>query len=205
MFGAKQINLNNVTEQVVRLVLASKSAIKVAAVTAAVTANDMLEISAVHAQSDVAEQPIGDETLLGAKNRIADAMKISPGADIYVAIENGIYEEGEHKIDKAVVLIRSKKSGDNHYTDTVHYSEGVEFPLASFNKAKQLGFKTTVVSKVMLEEGLVTSRDDPHVSLGKKIPRVKLLEDALIKAELNQLCLALLGSRRCMSPKVCNY
>lgn len=53
-----------------------------------------VEIEGVSVASDVPEQPINDETLLGAKNRVANLKKYAKEnniqADFYVAIESGM-------------------------------------------------------------------------------------------------------------------
>jgi len=86
----------------------------------------------VKTKSGIAEQPIDDETLQGARNRVRHAQELVGDADLYIAIENGIFHEDGKFIDKAVVLMISKEGKEN-----IALSEGVEFPAASVEKARQ--------------------------------------------------------------------
>ena len=82
-----------------KIVLASASPVKVAACHKAFDglAPDV-ELVAVEAASEINEQPINEETMRGARNRLNNAKKIEPEADFYVSIENGIFEE-YHALD----------------------------------------------------------------------------------------------------------
>jgi non-canonical (house-cleaning) NTP pyrophosphatase len=144
-----------------KIVLASTSAVKLEACRAAF--GDAAEIVTVKAPSGVNEQPMDDETVTGAFNRIAAAKTMAPGADLYVSIENGIFDEKGHFIDRPVVVV-SRGSGDPQVT----YGDGVEFPKDSVDEARRRGLDKWTVGKVMAEQGIVKQHDDPHLSLSGK-------------------------------------
>src|SRR5262245_40109358 len=125
-----------------KIVLASTSAVKLDACRAAF--GEAAEIVTVKAPSGVNEQPMNDETVTGAFNRIAAAQKLSPGADLYVSIENGIFEESGHFIDRPVI-VAARGTGAPEVT----YGEGVEFPKDSVEEARKRGFDTWTVGKIM--------------------------------------------------------
>src|SRR6187399_2170582 len=97
------------TGKSLKIVLASTSAVKLDACRAAF--GDEAEIITVKAPSGVGEQPMNGETVTGAFNRIAAAKKLVPDADLYVSIENGIFEEKGHDIDRPVVVV-SRAAGN---------------------------------------------------------------------------------------------
>jgi inosine/xanthosine triphosphatase len=58
---------------------------------------DNVEVIGIKAESNVSEQPVGKETLLGAKNRVNNLIKYAKenniDADYYVAVESGINDD----------------------------------------------------------------------------------------------------------------
>jgi non-canonical (house-cleaning) NTP pyrophosphatase len=152
----------------VKIVLASTSAVRAAF-------GDAADIVTIKAPSGVNEQPMNSETVTGAFNRIAIAKAQVPGADLYVSIENGIFDEQGHCIDRPVVVV-SREMGDAQVT----YGEGVEFPKDSVDETRRRGFDKWTVGKVMEEQGIVKKHDDPHLSLSGK-SRVEYLR-ATVKA-----------------------
>lgn len=67
-----------------------------------------LEVVTVSAPSGVADQPRSDaETLQGAENRAAGALRRHPDADYWVGIEGGIDDDGEEMAAFAWVVVRS--------------------------------------------------------------------------------------------------
>lgn len=159
-----------------KIVLASTSAVKVAACTKAFGAVSDTEIITVKAASGINEQPMNEETLLGAFNRLNNAKNAVPDADYYVSIENGIFEENGHFIDRAVVTVMDR-AGNVKTTA----SDGVEFPAASVEETRRRGFDKWTVGKVMEEQGLVKQHDDPHLTLSGK-SRVAYIDEAALKA-----------------------
>ena len=145
-----------------KIIVGSQSQVKLDAVTQALAATGIeAEIVGVKAKSNVAEQPMDNETLDGARNRANHARQLAPDGDLYIAIENGIFTEPDGRyVDKAVVMAIAKDG-----METVALSEGVEFPKAAVEEARQRGFATTTAGQVMAEQGVVAKHDDPHFSL----------------------------------------
>lgn len=166
-----------------KIVVASQSAIKLDAVRAAAAALGIeADIVGVKAPSRVAEQPVGVETEIGARNRCRFAMEAMPGADLYIAIENGIFpKRGGDYLDKAFVLAVSASG-----LESTVYSSAVTFPDASVAEARARGFSTTTVGQVMAEQDLIATHDDPHLSLAG-VPRATLLTDAVRDAIAQRL------------------
>lgn len=164
------------------IVVTSQSALKLAAVRAAFAATDT--IIGVKAASGVAEQPLNDETMRGAFNRLADAKHLHPGADLYVSIENGLFEENGQYLDKAVAVVLDTGNG----MDT-GISDGVIFPSDCVEEARRRGFDTWTAGKVMAERGVIAKHDDPHATLAGK-PRADYIAQALadaLQARANRL------------------
>lgn len=161
-----------------KIVLASTSAVKVNACKKAFAGIADAEIVTIKASSGIADQPVGDETLQGALNRIAFARASVPDADLYVSIENGIFEERGGYVDRAVVVIAKENE-----TPSVTKSDGVTFPRESVEEARKRGFDTWTVGKIMEEQGIVTQHDDPHKDLSGR-SRIAYIDDAMREAVL---------------------
>lgn len=155
-----------------KIVLASTSAIKIAACQQAFPG---AEIVPVKVPSGVNEQPMDLETLQGAHNRLAAAREVVPDADFYVAIENGVFDEGSAYVDRALVVVEHREG--LRYNTT---SEGVVFPDAAVDEARRRGLETWTVGKVMQEMGIVEKHDDPHLS-----PSGRSRSDLIAAAVLN--------------------
>ena len=158
-----------------KIVLASESKTKIEAVQKAF-ADKSIELVAVSVPSGVNEQPMGDETLTGAFNRLAAAREKVPGADLYIAIENGVFLEHRSYIDRAIVLVAR---GDG--TPEPFYSEGVLFPAEAVKEAIKRGLDKITVGKVMAEMGIVKDHADPHKDLRAK-SRSVILAETMTKA-----------------------
>jgi non-canonical (house-cleaning) NTP pyrophosphatase len=115
-------------------------------------------------KSGVPEQPEGDETVEGAKNRARNTLALTPDADMVIGIENGIFklENGEY-IDKAVIYCLTK--ADNYQTPLIFWSEAITLDKACVEIARARGFDKCTVGMVMQELGLVANHKDPHLSL----------------------------------------
>ncbi len=158
----------------VNVVVASTSPLKIKAVELAFRSFDAeAKITAINTKSGVNEQPMGDETIEGAYNRMRQIKEQAPGADFYVAIENGLFFEDDEYIDKAVVLM-SSADGAAH----VETSRGVAFPTEMVRIAQERGFDKTTVGAVMKENGVVFDAADPHLAL-TGVSRRTLLTDTI--------------------------
>eukprot|EP00933_Yihiella_yeosuensis_P067743 TRINITY_DN72758_c0_g1_i1.p1 TRINITY_DN72758_c0_g1~~TRINITY_DN72758_c0_g1_i1.p1 ORF type:complete len:236 (+),score=55.59 TRINITY_DN72758_c0_g1_i1:62-709(+) len=186
-----------------RIVVASTAAMKVAAVKrlfekggpALDSSSDRgVSVEGIKAPSGVNDQPFGhEETIRGALNRLAAARLEVPGADVYVSMENGLFEvdcsgssdreegSGRKCFDLAWVAIQ-----DSHGHQTLAHSAGIEMPSEAAEASKASGFKATaggVVSESAEAAGHKVDPQDPHLHLtGGLCAREKLLLDALTAA-----------------------
>jgi non-canonical (house-cleaning) NTP pyrophosphatase/adenine/guanine phosphoribosyltransferase-like PRPP-binding protein len=161
-----------------KIVLSSESEIKIRALTSAAKQyykDYDVEIISVKTASGVSEQPFNDETALGVSNRLCAAEKLYPNADMYVAIENGLFDIDNRYFDKAVIKLKSKNG-----LHRLISSDAVEFPKQYVEEARQLGFDKTTVADCMFKAGLIKNPKDPHADLGEKISREKILEEVLL-------------------------
>ncbi|MBK68150.1 MAG: hypothetical protein CMP22_08495 [Rickettsiales bacterium] len=142
------------------IALASTSSKKVDAVKLAF--GESVNLIARKVESGVNEQPIGDETMQGADNRIEFLKAALPTADFFISIENGLFKEAGQYVDRAVVTIEDKSG--NRFTTL---SEGVVFPTEFVEKTRERegGFEKWTVGKTMMEAGIVSDDGDPHKDL----------------------------------------
>jgi|SRR3989338_1021078 len=140
----------------------SQNELKVDAVTKAYSSLGVpVEVVGYMADSGVGEQPVNEQTLMGARNRISDVNRRVGDLDRIVSIESGIFREGEQWLDKAVVVIYDPHTNREH----VGYSDAVVFPSEYVERARQIGFDTMTVGQAMAEAGYVSDRKDPHISI----------------------------------------
>lgn len=162
-----------------KAVLASQSALKVEVCRSVLSKfYDNFDLLAVRAVSGVADQPLNDETAQGARNRIEDARNQIPDADLYISIENGLFEEQGKYVDRGFCLVQ-----DNTLQEFIGLSEEVTFPFEAVQETIKRGFNKWTVGKVMQEMRLVTQHDDPHKDLSGK-SRKEYLIDAISAALL---------------------
>ncbi len=135
-----------------------------------------IEVVGYTADSGVGEQPVDEQTVIGARNRISDVNARISGLDRIVSIESGIFRESEQWLDKAVVVIYNPHTDEEH----VEYSDAVIFPEEYVEKARQIGFDTMTVGQVMAEAGYVSDQKDPHLSISG-ISRQMYLESTVQK------------------------
>ena len=85
-----------------------------------------IEYVCVSAPSEVSDQPKSDsETLLGARNRVFNAQKLSPDADYWVAIEGGLDEPQPGRWCVFAWVVISAASSRDKYSS----SRTASFPL----------------------------------------------------------------------------
>lgn len=144
-----------------KLILTSTSEVKVRAVREALSEVgwSSIEVAPVKASSGVSEQPFGDETLVGARNRILSAKLIDSSGDLYTSIENGLFTAGPKYFDRAIIVVQTRT------TEVIFESIAVEFPARYVEEARRRGFNSTTVGRVMMEFGVVQRHDDPHLDL----------------------------------------
>ncbi len=157
-----------------KVVLASTSAVKLAAVRTVF--GDGVDVIAVAAASGVNEQPVDDETRRGAIQRLGNARVIRPDGDLYISIENGIFQENGVWVDRPVVVTENADR-----VRRVIQGHGVAFPHDMVALAWQAGFAAVTVGRVMQDNGVVRQHDDPHRDLSG-ISRADYLIDAVRSA-----------------------
>ncbi len=161
------------------VVIASDNPVKVDAVKMAVAkmyADSKMdfEFKPVKTSSGVSEQPFDQETEAGASQRLIHAEQLAPNADLYVAVENGIYQVDGRYVDKAIVKLKMKDQGEKTLE-----SVPVEFPKQYVEEAKRIGFAKTTVGECLFKAGVVQNAKDPHANLGDKVSRQVILCDAI--------------------------
>ena len=125
----------------------------------------------ISVDSEINEQPLGDETERGARNRIKNAgakwAKETTKPALFISIENGLFEEkigGDIKwIDKAVVMIKLPDGRTVSFISggVIFPSEAVEATLAKSDS----GFKNNTVGTTLLEMGIAKNKQDPQSDL----------------------------------------
>ena len=175
------------TPHAIRILVGSRSAMKLSAVEGGASKSfpgRAVEVVGCKGVSLVNEQPVGhEETVQGAVNRMTACREaLEEGAhtnetETYLlCIENGIVETlpGEW-YDVAWVVLETQEG----VRVKVH-SLGVPFPARCVEEAKGRGFAKCTAGQVMAEAGLVTTHDDPHVSLTAGVlKRSELLTEAV--------------------------
>jgi inosine/xanthosine triphosphatase len=95
-----------------KIVVASKNPVKLSATLSGfqrMFPNEEFEIEGISAESGVSDQPMSDdETLKGARNRVANARTIQPNADYWVGLEGGIEKKDSDMEAFAWMAIESK-------------------------------------------------------------------------------------------------
>lgn len=168
------------------VIVASGSAIKINAVQKAIVElfpDRVINVIGVkNANSEINEQPVDDETEMGAQNRLKNTEKeiLDKNPDMrptYVSIENGIFSEKDPRTgnatgewdDKAVVVVKLP-NGRMVY----EISEGVRFPKEVVEEVRikggdAEGFKKYTVGSQLAEKGIVKDKQDPHVELTRGV------------------------------------
>eukprot|EP00927_Polykrikos_kofoidii_P065692 TRINITY_DN61425_c0_g1_i1.p1 TRINITY_DN61425_c0_g1~~TRINITY_DN61425_c0_g1_i1.p1 ORF type:complete len:191 (-),score=41.28 TRINITY_DN61425_c0_g1_i1:24-596(-) len=173
------------------VVVASTAAMKVGAVRqlfgeGLVAAGGSVE--GVTAASGIGEQPFGhEETIRGAMNRLADAQRLRPRADFYVAIENGIFEVAtpeKRYFDLAWVVVAKGDGGDGKPCKTaLAHSVGIEMPKAQVEEAREEGFDRTHAGHKIAAAHPGVNKQDPHMWItADRCCRQDLLVGALTAA-----------------------
>ena len=137
------------------------------------------DVTGFEAQSLVADQPIGmDETIRGAKNRLAVLLEQEPNADLAVAMENGVIRalggDEETWIDLAVVVVCDLSTGTKAFAT----SAGVQIPNMHVGDWAEAGSEGTISEFIATEIGC--DKQDPHAALTQGAHcRAALLADAI--------------------------
>lgn len=161
------------------IALGSQSAIKVMALEEVIKEMKLqAQFKSVKASSDVKEQPLDQWTITGAGNRINNTVNLVPEADLFIAIENGIFNRNS---DIACVMVETRL-GERF----VEFSDRVVIPTKYVLKSIAADLDITA-AQFLFDDGMITDPKDPHISLGQKKPRVWYLKQALKPALLSAL------------------
>ena len=163
-----------------KIVITSQSPIKVDAVKSVFKDfYEDVEYVCLKVASNVPEQPCNDQTLAGAVNRVNNAKKIEPHADLYVSVESGLFEQSGDHYDHAIAYIITKDG-----IEGTSMSAGVRMPEYYVSEARTRGFSTTTPGMIMMEDHFIKHDGDPHIELvGTK--RQVFVEEALRGALTN--------------------
>jgi non-canonical (house-cleaning) NTP pyrophosphatase len=161
-----------------KIILASKSEQKIRGLMIAVDELGInADLSTITAVSGVHEQPEGDETLLGARNRAMAARTALPDA-YAIGIENGLQKTA----DIAVVVIIAPDG-----KETIAESAPVFFPGEIIEEARRRGFDKVTAGKVLSEQ-CGSPHDDPQSYLTNgQINRAAMIAEAIKKALMEAL------------------
>ncbi|MFA5382538.1 MAG: DUF84 family protein [Candidatus Micrarchaeia archaeon] len=161
-----------------KIAVTSKNKIKLNAVkNAYFSIGIKTEIIGFSANSSVGEQPVNEQTIQGARQRIEDIKpQVEETFDRIISIENGIFKEDNEWRDKAVVVLLNLKTKE----ESIGYSDYIVFPDKYVEKARKIGFDKITVSEVMFDDDYILDSKDPHKCISG-IPRQVYLEDTLKK------------------------
>lgn len=139
-----------------------------------------IEIEGVSAPSEVSEQPINDETYLGAVNRVKNTMRYAKEhnihADLFMAVESGlVYNFGHWFITNVSVI--SDKNGNFSFGTSASFPVPEKY--VEDIKKKTLG---TVMDTIFHENDLRSSTGGIGLLTHEKITRIDLNTQAFTMA-----------------------
>lgn len=94
-----------------KVIVASQNPVKIEVAKRAFGAifpNEEFEYIGVKSESGVPDQPFGEETRVGAMNRLAYIKKMHPGADWYISQEGGLHYDGDKIYNRAWIVAEDK-------------------------------------------------------------------------------------------------
>ena len=139
-----------------------------------------IEIEGIPVDSEVGEQPINKEIIIGARNRIKNLKKYANEnkiqADYYVASEAGIIDLFEEWIDINAVIIENKEG-----KQSIGTSQGFPIDAKYIDEIKntELG---KVMDRIFKSHGLNTGKGGISILTHDEISRIDLTENACIMA-----------------------
>jgi adenine phosphoribosyltransferase len=147
-----------------------------------------LNITGVNVSSDVSEQPINEETLLGCKNRFDNLRKYVEHHkleyDILVSIENGMYYEGE--INKDTIprdhcqIIVMTKTNESTVKSERLSDKFTTFPIEFL--VKSIGLNKEITVGKLIEKAYGYAEGTWHEHFGEKKPRSDIIKRTIISA-----------------------
>lgn len=139
-----------------------------------------VKIEGISVKSDVGEQPVNEETLEGAKNRIINLKKYAKEnqleADFYVSCEGGITNLLGEWIDIHCVVIENKEG-----LQSVATSQGFPIPDRYIKEVKEIGMKN-VMDKLFREKEPDKLKRGISFLTRHEVSRIDLTRNAFIMA-----------------------
>ena len=139
-----------------------------------------VEIEGISVESNVAEQPINEEILMGARNRVKNikeyARKNKIEADFYISSEAGITNSLGNWIDINAAVVE-----DSNGFQSIGISQGFEIPEKYMDeiKATELG---KVMDNIFSKFHLNTGKGGISILTHNEISRIDLTRNAFIMA-----------------------
>ena len=157
-----------------KVVVCSTSRIKLVATAKAFEALGIKDAVCVcvAAESGVGAQPGSTRNMEnGARGRIRHALELKPGADYYVAIENGLVYQNDRWFDPACVVVRNAEGRES-------VAFGAHFPIPTWMVERTLERKSEL--GVIVQELAGGGEKDPMAYLSQStISREELLAQAV--------------------------
>ncbi len=94
-----------------KVIIASENPVKIKVAEKsflAVFPNEEFEFIGIKSESGVPDQPMGDETRLGAENRLRFIKNKYPDADFWISQEGGTFQEGDKYFNRAWIIVSDK-------------------------------------------------------------------------------------------------
>lgn len=139
-----------------------------------------VEVVGISSPSEVSEQPIGEETFLGAKNRVKNLVKYSKenniDADMFMAVESGIFNDLGFWAVTNVAVIRDKKGNES-----VGTSASFPIPNKYLSDIKEIGLGD-VMDRIFKENNLHNGTGGIGILTHEKITRIDLNTQAFTMA-----------------------
>lgn len=141
---------------------------------------DDIEIQGISAPSEVSEQPVNEETYLGAINRVKNTMKYAKkqniDADLFMAVESGLVKKFEHWYITNIAVVSDKYG---------NFSTGMSasFPVPEkYIQDIQQNTLGTVMDRIFHETDLRSSTGGIGLLTHEKITRIDLNKQAFTMA-----------------------
>lgn len=146
---------------------------------------DNVEIEGIKVSSEVSDQPINKEILVGAKNRVKNLRKYAKEnnieADFYVASEAGITDSLGDWFDFNMTVVEDKNG-----FQTVGSSQGFQIPEKYIEEIKQTELGK-VFDRVLDGEELSKGNGGIYVITHGEVSRIELTKNAFVMALIGHI------------------
>lgn len=139
-----------------------------------------IEIEGIDVSSDVADQPVNEEILQGARNRVKNLKKYATEnqieADFYIASEGGITNSLGEWIDINCVVVEDKQN-----FQSMGISQGFPIPNKYIDKIRETELGT-VMDKLFSGKDLKKGKGGINYLTKGEVTRIDLVRNAFIMA-----------------------